>query len=94
MTTISSIIFRRLIEEQTRNAMLAGKVQLTPQEQAGYDLFRGKAHQVAGAGHGLRDRSISPGSPWQNPYVERLMGTVCRECLDRVLVFGEARMRL
>jgi hypothetical protein len=87
MTTI----FRRLIEEQTRNAMLAGKVQLTPQEQAGYDLFRGKAHQVAGAGHGLRDRPISPGSPWQNPYVERLMGTVCRESAR---TWRWARMRL
>jgi Integrase core domain len=32
-------------------------------------------------------------SPWQNPYVERLIGTVRRECLDRVLVFGEAHLR-
>jgi Integrase core domain len=39
---------------------------------------------------GIRDRPISPGSPWQNPYVERLIGTVRRECRDRVLVFGEA----
>ena len=29
-----------------------------------------------------RDRPISPGSPWQNPYVERLLGTVRRECLE------------
>jgi hypothetical protein len=27
---------------------------------------------------GIRDRPISPGSPWQNPYVERLIGTVQR----------------
>src|SRR5262249_33653593 len=33
---------------------------------------------------GIRDRPISPGSPWQNGYVERLIGTVRRECLDRV----------
>jgi hypothetical protein len=39
---------------------------------------------------GIRDRPISPRSAWQNPYVERLIGTVRRECLDRVLVFGEA----
>ena len=32
-------------------------------------------------------------SPWQNPYVERLIGTVRRECLDRVLIFGEAHLR-
>src|SRR5262249_2124560 len=41
---------------------------------------------------GIRDRPISPRSPWQNPYVERLIGTVRRECLDRVLIFGEAHL--
>src|SRR5215475_4276748 len=25
-------------------------------------------------------------SPWQNPYIERLIGTIRRECLDRVLI--------
>ena len=42
---------------------------------------------------GIRDRPITPGSPWQNPYVERLIGTVRRECLDGMLVFGEAHLR-
>ena len=42
---------------------------------------------------GIRDRPISPRSPWQNPHVERLIGTVRRECLDRVLIFGEAHLR-
>jgi len=42
---------------------------------------------------GIRDRPISPGSPWQNPYVERLIGTVRRECLDRMLIFGESHLR-
>jgi hypothetical protein len=42
---------------------------------------------------GIRDRPISFRSPWQNPYVERLIGTVRRECLDRVLIFGEAHLR-
>ncbi len=41
---------------------------------------------------GIRDRPISPGSPWQNAYVERLIGTVRRECLDRMLIFGEAHL--
>ena len=42
---------------------------------------------------GIRDRPISPRSPWQNPYVERLIGTVRRECLDRMLIFGKAHLR-
>jgi len=30
---------------------------------------------------GIRDRPIAPRSPWQNAYVERLIGTIRRECL-------------
>ena len=42
---------------------------------------------------GIRDRPISPGSPWQNGCAERLIGTLRRECLDQMLVFGEAHLR-
>ena len=42
---------------------------------------------------GIRDRPISPGSPWQNPYVERLIGSVRRDCLDHLLIFGEQHLR-
>jgi transposase InsO family protein len=42
---------------------------------------------------GIRDRPISPGSPWQNGCAERLIGTLRRECLDQMLVFGEADLR-
>jgi transposase InsO family protein len=42
---------------------------------------------------GIRDRPISPGSPWQNGIAERLIGTLRRECLDRVMIFGEAHLR-
>ena len=42
---------------------------------------------------GIRDRPISPRSPWQNPYVERLIGTLRRDCLDHVLIFGEPHLR-
>jgi Integrase core domain len=33
---------------------------------------------------GIRDRPIAPASPWQNGHAERLIGTVRRECLDRM----------
>src|SRR6266568_3366754 len=42
---------------------------------------------------GIRDRPISPQSPWQNGHMERLIGTVRRECLDRMLILGEAHLR-
>ena len=41
----------------------------------------------------IRDRPISQGSPWQNGCVERLIGTVRRECLDQMVIFGEAHQR-
>ncbi len=42
---------------------------------------------------GIRDKPIAPGSPWQNGYVERLIGPIWRECLDHLMVFGEAHLR-
>src|SRR5262245_56084950 len=32
-------------------------------------------------------------SPWQNPYVERLIGSIRRECLDHVIVMNESSLR-
>ena len=42
---------------------------------------------------GIRDHPIAPRSPWQNAYVERLIGSIRRECLDHMIVFGEAHLR-
>jgi transposase InsO family protein len=42
---------------------------------------------------GIRDRPISPQSPWQNGIAERLIGTLRRECLDQVVIFGETHLR-
>ena len=44
-------------------------------------------------GLGIRDRPIAPASPWQNAYVERLIGSVRRECIDHVIILGEAHLR-
>jgi hypothetical protein len=48
-----------------------------------------KLAALAGAGP-VRIQRISP---WQNGYAERLIGTVRRECLDRMLIFGESHLR-
>jgi hypothetical protein len=42
---------------------------------------------------GIRDRPITPGSPWQNGTAERLIGTLRCECLDQLVVFGEGHLR-
>jgi transposase InsO family protein len=42
---------------------------------------------------GIRDRPVAFRSPWQNAYVERLIGSIRRECLDHMIVFGEAHLR-
>ena len=36
---------------------------------------------------------IAPRSPWQNPYIERVIGSVRRECLDHVVVFNANHLR-
>jgi transposase InsO family protein len=42
---------------------------------------------------GIRDRPTSLRSPWQNGHTERLIGSIRRECLDHVVVFGERHLR-
>ena len=44
-------------------------------------------------GMGIKQKLISPRSPWQSPYVERLIGSLRRECLDRVIVLTERHLR-
>src|SRR3954449_9570556 len=42
---------------------------------------------------GIRDRPTAPRSPWQNGHAERLIGSIRRECLDHLIVFGEHHLR-
>ena len=51
-------------------------------------VFKGRIKAM-----GIRDRPISPSSSWQNGIAKRVIGTLRRECLDQMLVFGEAHLR-
>jgi putative transposase len=42
---------------------------------------------------GIKQVLSAPRSPWQRAYVERVIGTIRRECLDHVIVFGERSLR-
>jgi transposase InsO family protein len=42
---------------------------------------------------GIRDKPIAPGSPWQNGFAERLIGSIRRECADHIVVLSEAQLR-
>jgi len=42
---------------------------------------------------GIRDKPIAPALPWQNGFAERLIGSIRRECVDHLIVLGEAHLR-
>ncbi len=42
---------------------------------------------------GMKERPIAPRSPWQNPYAERVIGSIRRECLDHVVVLNERHLK-
>ena len=49
-------------------------------------------HQRVGE-MGIREVLTAPRAPWQNPYAERLIGSMRRECLDHIIVFNESSLR-
>jgi len=52
------------------------------------DIFRQRVRGMA-----IREVLTAPRSPWQSPYVERLIGSVRRESLDHLIVFNESSLR-
>jgi transposase InsO family protein len=42
---------------------------------------------------GITEVITAPRSPWQNAYVERVIGSIRRECLDHILIFNERHLR-
>jgi transposase InsO family protein len=45
------------------------------------------------AGMGIAEVISAPASPWQNPYAERVIGSIRRECLDHVIMLNQAHLR-
>src|SRR5213594_1656635 len=42
---------------------------------------------------GIKEVLSAPRSPWQRAYIERIIGSIRRECLDHVIIFDEASLR-
>jgi len=42
---------------------------------------------------GIEEVVIAPRAPWQNPFVERVIGSLRRECLDHVIIWNERSLR-
>ena len=57
------------------------------------DAAYGQAFRRRVRAMGIRDRPTSFLSPWQNPCAERLIGTLRRDCLDHVVIFGAQHLR-
>jgi putative transposase len=57
------------------------------------DGIYGAAFRRRLKGIGIDEVVSAPRSPWQNPFVERLFGSIRRECLDHVIVIGERHLR-
>ena len=57
------------------------------------DRIYGAAFHRRVAGMGIAEVVSAPASPWQNPYVERVIGSIRRECLNHVIILHEAHLR-
>jgi transposase InsO family protein len=57
------------------------------------DAIYGDVFRETTAGLGIQEVLCAPHSPWQNAYVERLIGSIRRECLDHVIVLHESGLR-
>jgi len=59
----------------------------------GRDAIYGKAFSHQANVLNICEVVTSPQSPWQNPYVERVIGSIRRECTDHVIVLGERHLK-
>ena len=74
--------------QQLRNAFSWGSVPrylLRDRDRIFGDGFTRQVHDM-----GMEQVLGAPRSPWRRAYIERVIGTIRRECLDHVIIFGEA----
>ena len=66
----------------------APKYLLRDRDKVYGDYFQKRVH-----GMGIDEVLIAPRSPWQNPYAERVIGSIRRECLDNIIVLNKRHLK-
>lgn len=57
------------------------------------DTIYGQDFAAITKGMGMEEVVTAPRAPWQNPYAERLVGSIRRECLDHIIVWNQRSLR-
>jgi putative transposase len=93
------VVHVHVTEHPTAEWTAQQAIEAFPWNEAPQHLLRDRDH-IYGASFrqrvqhmGIAAVVIAPKSPWQNPYVERLIGSIRRECLDHVIVLHERHLR-
>jgi putative transposase len=93
------VVHFNITEHPTAEWMAQQVIEAFPWDEAPRYLLRDR-DRIYGASFrrrvrtmGIEEVLIAPRSPWQNPYVERLIGSIRRECLDHVIVLHERHLR-
>lgn len=85
------------IDREVELAVGVGRPAVIAEQRRRFLLHDGDATFDAAFGRtaeafGLTSVRTAPRSPWQNPYVERVIGSIRRECLDHAIVFNERHL--
>ncbi len=93
------VLHFNVTEHPTAEWTAAQLVQAFPYDTAPRYLLRDRdriyaeSFQMQAANMQITEVLTAPRSPWQSPFVERLVGSIRRECLDHILVLGEESLR-
>jgi putative transposase len=93
------VVYFNVTEHPTASWTGQQIVQAFPEDTApryvlrDHDKIYGDAFQDRVSGMDIEEILTAPQSPWQSPFVERLIGSIRRDCVDHVIVLGERQLR-
>jgi putative transposase len=93
------VVHFEVTENPTQDWLARQMTEAFPWDTAPRYLLRDRDASYGGAfryrvkAMGIKEVVTAPRSPWQNPYVERIIGSIRRECLEHIIVFNEGHLR-